>query len=330
MNRIRILCLLGPLKTMFFFFFIIMFAWAFCFLQRKQKEKGGRGKGGKAPDYNHNHNSCGTSITNHQHPTTTTTTTKKKNTKKKTTTEGERQLKWSGERKKEQKTTWTTRISQKLAPWTQRGERESSKKKKKTGEIIEQVTCLKNVICALFFTLHMLVCVHVLLQQFLTANGHCGLLLNCVQRNCAEKREKQNTPQKVTAISFRSKDEGVSKASWKYHEAKKKKMTFTRSMEATTRNQQQQKKNSAGKRKTIQSFWFCCSSLSKPPFFFFIGAFQIPSCHTFFFFWGEKRQEAHTFLKTHFAGEAAAQKQKRNKKKKKWRYNGVGKKKKTE
>ena len=276
-----------------------MFAWAFCFLQRKQKEKGGRGKGGKAPDYNHNHNSCGTSITNHQHPTTTTTTTKKKNTKKKTTTEGERQLKWSGERKKEQKTTWTTRISQKLAPWTQRGERESSKKKKKTGEIIEQVTCLKNVICALFFTLHMLVCVHVLLQQFLTANGHCGLLLNCVQRNCAEKREKQNTPQKVTAISFRSKDEGVSKATWKYHEAKKKKNDIPKEHGSNNKKPATTKKKLSREKKDNTELLILLQLTLKTAIFFFYRSFSNPQLsYIFFFLRGKKTRSSHLFKNT--------------------------------
>lgn len=173
--------------------------------------------------------------------------------------------------------------------------RERVAKKKKTGEIIEQVTCLKNVICALFFTLHMLVCVHVLLQQFLTANGHCGLLLNCVQRNCAEKREKQNTPQKVTAISFRSKDEGVSKTTWKYHEAKKKKNDIHKEHGSNNKKPATTKKNSAGKRKTIQSFWFCCSSFSKPPFFFLSELFKSPVVIHFFFFEGKKDKKLTPF-----------------------------------
>lgn len=190
----------------------------------------------------------------------------------------------------------------------------------RTGDLFK-----KTLHVRFFLTLHMLVCVHVLLQQFLTANGHCGLLLNCVQPNCAEKREKQNTPKKVTAISFRSKDEGVSKATWKFHEAKEKKMTFPRSIEATTRNQQQQKRTQQGKERHYRAF-DSAAAHSQNRHFFLSKLFKSPLVIRIFFLRGKKTRSSHLFKNTLCWWGSCTKTKKRNKKKKEWRYNGVEKK----
>ena len=157
------------------------------------------------------------------------------------------------------------------------------------------MTCLKNVICALFFTLHMLVCVHVLLQQFLTANGHCGLLLNCVQRNCAEKREKQNTPKKLRQYHSVRKMRGCPKPHENTTKQKKKKMTFPRSMEATTRNQQQQKKTQQGKERHYRAFDSAAAHSQNRHFFFLSELFKSPVVIHFFFFEGKKDKKLTPF-----------------------------------
>ena len=119
----------------------------------------------------------------------------------------------------------------------------------------------------------------------------CSLIVQRKERN-------KTPPKKLRQYHSVRKMRGCPKPHENTTKQKKKKMTFPRSMEATTRNQQQQKKTQQGKERHYRAFDSAAAHSQNRHFFFFIGAFQIPSCHTFFFLRGKKTRSSHLFKNT--------------------------------